>query len=149
MKQQISSIIDADMHLDDATPIFDVMESSQQLRQTWAEYHLIGDVMRGEAVLSKNFTANVMQQLAQQPVVLAPAATKSARVSQLQRPHIAWAVAASLVAVAVVGWFVVAELQPTQVPMANNQQDDYLAAHQSAVPSSTAFLLEPVSTENK
>ena len=147
MKQQISSLMDADFDLDDASHVLNVMESSQHLRDTWAEYHLIGDVMRGEHMLSQQFSAKVMQQLATEPVVLAPSASKRRPLPNISKSTTAWALAASVAVVAAVGWFVVAEMQPAQLPMASNTPDDYLAAHQSAVPSNTAFLVEPVAVE--
>lgn len=149
MKQQISALMDADLHNEDAAQIMNVLESSEHLRNTWAEYHLIGDVIRGEYELSADFTANLMRKLAEQPVVLAPRAihpTVPSRTNVLA--HSAWAVAASVVAVALVAWVVVQELQPTQQPMMNAaQEDDYLLAHHSAAPSNTAYLLENAAFE--
>ncbi len=147
MKQQISALMDADMHSQDAVQTLNVMESSQFLRTTWAEYHLIGDVMRGEPVLSTDLSSKIMQQLANEPVVLAPRAlaASSQRLSGLAHP--AWALAASVAAVAFVAWFVVQELQPSEQPMMNAAQDDYLMAHQSAAPSNTAYLVESVAFE--
>ena len=148
MKQQVSALMDADMHNEDANQVMNVMESSSHLRRTWAEYHLIGDVMRGEPTLSVDFTAKLMHQLSEEPVVLAPRAQQTASQTRLQSlSHPVWALAASVVAVGYVAWFVVQELQPSQQPMMNAAQDDYLLAHQSAAPSNTAYLLETVAFE--
>ena len=38
----------------------------------WSTYHLIGDVMRGNALLKPDFNERLMQKLESEPVVLAP-----------------------------------------------------------------------------
>ena len=42
------------------------------LRQSWSDYHLIGDLMRGEAPTQAGFMARFSAQLADEPTVLAP-----------------------------------------------------------------------------
>lgn len=42
------------------------------LRQNWSDYHLIGDLMRGEAPAQEGFMARFSAQLAAEPTVLAP-----------------------------------------------------------------------------
>ncbi len=55
-------------------------DHDHQMMQTWSEYHRIGDVLRSEDLdvpMSSNFTQKLMARLEQEPVVLAPRATKS------------------------------------------------------------------------
>ena len=42
------------------------------LRQNWSEYHLIGDLMRGETPTQEGFMARFSAQLTAEPTVLAP-----------------------------------------------------------------------------
>ncbi|MGE5320199.1 MAG: sigma-E factor negative regulatory protein [Hyphomicrobiaceae bacterium] len=42
------------------------------LRRNWSEYHLIGDLMRGETPVQEDFMARFSAQLAAEPTVLAP-----------------------------------------------------------------------------
>lgn len=142
MKEQISALIDDDLHIEDASQLLNMMHGSAPLRDTWSEYQLIGDVLRGEPVMSSDLSSKIMQQIAQEPVVLAP---KPSRLKSAWQHS--WAMAASVAAVAVVGWVVVQEAQPTGQAMMSASQNDYLVAHQSAAPSSTAYLLETVAFE--
>jgi len=43
-----------------------------QLRRNWTEYHLIGDLMRGEVPAHEGFMTRFSAQLAVEPTVLAP-----------------------------------------------------------------------------
>lgn len=142
MKEQISALIDDDLETEGASHLLNSMRNSQHMRKTWSEYQLIGDVLRGEPVMASDLTSKIMQQITQEPVVFAP---------QPSRVKSAWqhplAVAASVAAVAVVGWMLVQEMHPLEQPMMSASQNDYLIAHQSAAPSNTAYLLETVAFE--
>lgn len=48
------------------------MKRDDALRQNWAEYHLIGDLMRGVAPARNDFMVRFSAQLAAEPTVLAP-----------------------------------------------------------------------------
>ena len=65
---------------------------------TWTCYHVIGDALRGSASTSSGFSVRFSERLAAEPTILAP---------QRERPRplaIAWAAAATVAAVGVVGW---------------------------------------------
>jgi sigma-E factor negative regulatory protein RseA len=65
---------------------------------TWTCYHVIGDALRGSENLSTGFSARFAERLSAEPTILAP---------QRERPRplaIAWAAAATVAAVGVVGW---------------------------------------------
>jgi len=111
---------------------------------TWVCYHVIGDALRGSGAHTAGFAQRFAARLALEPTVLAP---RSRRGSPLP---IAWAAAATLAAVAVVGWVAVstlevpttaltkardagavraAQVRPPAVPA------DYLLAHQEYSPT--------------
>lgn len=48
------------------------LKRDDQLRRNWSEYHLIGDLMRGEAPAQEGFMARFSARLADEPTVLAP-----------------------------------------------------------------------------
>jgi sigma-E factor negative regulatory protein RseA len=80
------------------------------LKAAWNEYHLIGDAIRGSALLSVDVRAEVGQALQQEPTVLAPK-PKRGSASGLMR----YAMAASFALAGVVGW-AVWQSQPEPVP---------------------------------
>ncbi|MDA0822981.1 MAG: sigma-E factor negative regulatory protein [Proteobacteria bacterium] len=68
---------------------------------TWARYHLIGDVLRDQLteLAPPNFAAKLSTQIAQEPTILAP----KIRVRSWIRPVAGLAVAASVAAIVVAG----------------------------------------------
>ena len=85
---------------------------------TWACYHVIGDTLRRGPVPIPGFAQRFAARLAAEPTVLAP---------QTERPRpmpVAWAAAATVAAVSVVGW-----VRPPAVPL------DYLLAHREYSPT--------------
>lgn len=111
---------------------------------TWACYHVIGDTLRRGPVPIPGFAQRFAARLAAEPTVLAP---------QAERPRpvpVAWAVAATVAAVSVVGWVAyatfdtspsaiakareaatvrAAQVRPPAVPL------DYLLAHREYSPT--------------
>ena len=85
-------------------------------RDAWDTYHLIGDVIRdgsaGAPPLSAGFSARFSQRLAQEPTVLAPRALSAvASAPAKSRFHTyALSAAASVAAVAVVGWMALSNI---------------------------------------
>ncbi|MCB5186980.1 sigma-E factor negative regulatory protein [Methylobacillus caricis] len=147
MKSQISALIDADIALEDAEYLYTTLKSGGDSSEAWATYHLIGDAMRGNPVFKPDFTERLMAQLEAEPVVLVPAA---ARKQSLLRSNRVWSVAASVAAVAFVGWVVLqqqiqADADDTASPMeiAQSLPADYLLAHQSLASSNSAYYIQP------
>src|SRR5688572_18161780 len=68
-------------------------------RESWETFHLIGDALRGECMVTTNPGRRFSDRLAQEPTVLAPRPKPASRVTTY-----AYSVAASLSAVALVGW---------------------------------------------
>ncbi len=157
MKEQISALIDDEIAIEDAAYLITMLQSSKQGAEAWSQYHMIGDLMRGDNNLSPNFKQSLMQRLDSEPTVLAPNATL-AMSGEAFKPHhkvpASWSIAASVAAVMVVGWM--ALHQPTQVTsdlVADAQGEavtsaipaEYLLAHQTTAPSGSAYYIQTVS----
>jgi len=126
---------------------------SGEAMEAWMCYHVIGDSLRGAHGISAQgvsaqFSARFRTALAAEPTVLAPARE---RIRSSQPATFAWAVAATIAAVTVVGWtaFSMVDVPPTAVAKAREaasvraaqvrpQVDvasEYLLAHQEFSPS--------------
>ncbi len=157
MNEQISALIDDEIAIVDAAYLMTMLQSSKHGADAWSQYHLIGDVMRGDNNLSPNFKQNLMQKIDLEPTVLAPNATLGMLGEAFKINHkvpASWSIAASVAAVMVVGWM--ALHQPTQVTsdlVADAQGEavtsaipaEYLLAHQTTAPSGSAYYIQTVS----
>ncbi len=101
-----------DGELDEAasTQCIRALDADPELKAAWNEYHLIGDAIRGSALLTVDVSSAVGQALQQEPTVLAPK-PKRGPASGLMR----YAMAASFALAGVVGW-AVWQSQPEPVP---------------------------------
>ncbi|MDR2000578.1 MAG: sigma-E factor negative regulatory protein [Zoogloeaceae bacterium] len=147
MSRELSALLDDELEIHEEPALWSSLKANPQLRNRWQEYQLIGDALRAESNLACDITANVMQELANEPVVFAPRA-KPAKAW----PRTVMALAASAAGVAVVGWLALApqgnggnevivaeKTQPPPVPAAvlpANQKgmQEYLLAHQTNAP---------------
>src|SRR5260221_10272946 len=114
MKEKISALMDGEMERHASAGPLDGLRAGGEARDTWRNYHLIGDVMRDTRMLSPGFAARVAAKLSGEPTVMAP----SPIVQRAERPR--WqllSAAASLAAVAFVGWvaFAPQESEPQMV----------------------------------
>jgi len=147
----ISSLMDGELDASQARQQFARLQSDAEARACWETFHLIGDALRGDCVVSRQFSARLHERLAGEPTVLAPRRSPARRVATY-----AWSAAASFSAVALVGWIafysplspqpqqvvVVPTSVPTpvaQVELANvpseGRMNEYLIAHQEFSPS--------------
>lgn len=99
--ERVSALMDGEVEGPDADLAIDRVTKDQKARQSWDAYHLISDAFRNEYLLSHDFVARVGARLADEPTILAPRARRDL-VSRV-RAH-ALSVAASVAAVAIVGW---------------------------------------------
>ena len=143
MKTRISALMDGE--LDDRSAREAIVSAARdgEAAEAWKTYHLISDAMRGTRPLSGEFSARVAERLAAEPTVLA-----SGRVQPAARAWFAMSAAASVAAVALVGWVAFAPQQesaPAPVPLAQVKPapvaapmpvaaNDYLLAHQAFSP---------------
>ena len=63
MKDQISALMDGELALNSSEHIFTAIKAGGEMASCWSTYHLIGDVMRGNALLKPDFNERLMQKL--------------------------------------------------------------------------------------
>jgi sigma-E factor negative regulatory protein RseA len=148
MKAKISALMDGELAQHEAGGALESLRDEGEARELWRRYHLIGDLMRDSNTLSSGFGAGfssrVADRIAREPTVLAPPPSRR-RVEAARLPVWALSAAASLAAVALVGWVAfgpgdesqVAAVQPPVVAAQEAPQvappaaaSDYLLAHQ-------------------
>jgi sigma-E factor negative regulatory protein RseA len=158
MKQKISELMDGELERHAAAGPLDALKSEGEARATWRNYHLIGDAMRDARMLSAGFSARVAAKLAEEPTVMAPARL----VHRTERPR--WqllSAAASLAAIAMVGWLALSPQEEAMVAKAPqpslpatevaltaqvtppDSANDYLYAHQGYSPRNSLQGLAP------
>lgn len=93
--------MDGEVEGSDVDLVIDRLVKDQEARQSWDTYHLISDAFRNEYLLSRDFVARVGVRLVDEPTILAPRVRRDL-VSRI-RAH-ALSAAASVAAVAIVGW---------------------------------------------
>jgi sigma-E factor negative regulatory protein RseA len=68
----LSATLDGESTYAEIEACLAAVKRDEALRQNWSEYHLIGDLLRGETALPDRFMARFSAQLAAEPTVLAP-----------------------------------------------------------------------------
>jgi sigma-E factor negative regulatory protein RseA len=158
MSEQISALMDDEIAVEDAEHLITSIHSSRQASQTWHQYHLIGDAMRGDVALGASFKQKLMQKIEQEPTVLAPYASKvtsNAKTEMLKdKLPASWSIAASFAAVMVVGWMALQQqsqpnpVAPVEVAKVTTTSEsipnEYLMAHQSLAPSTSSYYIQSV-----
>ncbi len=163
--ENISALMDGEIDGHEAHQAMLRLKDTEQARESWSTYHVIGEAMRGDALPGLDVSRRVMAALEAEPTVLAPRRTA---------PHTSRALtyalsaAASISAVAVVGWMVfsttsivtppvemarvVAPSMPANQAGANTQlvsspsdgqMNEYLLAHQGVSPSTSLHGVAP------
>lgn len=69
---RVSSMADGETSRGETEAGLDAFRQDASLRQGWAEYHLIGDLMRGLPPGEDDFMARFSARLASEPTILAP-----------------------------------------------------------------------------
>lgn len=157
MAEDISQLMDGELDPDQVAGACSRLREPKAA-EAWNCYHVIGEALRGSAghPLSTDFSRRLSERLAAEPTVLAPRrrAASSARM--------AWAVAASVAAVALVGWMAlpmfetripVAALNPVATPAGDVQAGgmpvrranlgEYLLVHQEYSPATMLQGVQP------
>lgn len=144
MKETFSAWIDGELSGPQADALPVQLKGDAQLRKNWDCYHLIGDALRG--VQGPDLSPGIRARLDAEPTVLAPRRRRNPE-------KLRWAalsMAASVAAVAFVGWMALPGLQQDSSPVAavpardirlvaapaGGGAKDYLLAHQRYSPSS-------------
>ena len=158
--ENISALMDGELGDREAARECERLKDDSALRETWHSFHLVGDALRGERLLSAGFSARLAQRLEKEPTVLAPrrSSPKPTRFTTY-----ALSAAASLAVVSLVGWMALtpsipvgpvvqapAIKSPPMVPApqiatvsSDGRMNDYMLAHQGFSPSTTFQGLAP------
>ncbi len=95
LREQISAFVDDELPEREADLLIRRLAGSEELRQTFREYHLIGEAIRGDELASHGFAQRMSTALQQEQPLAAP---RSAMVAQALRP-LGMVAASALVAV--------------------------------------------------
>jgi sigma-E factor negative regulatory protein RseA len=144
MKERISAWMDGELGERAAGEAMESLRRESEASEAWRAYHLISDALRDRRGLAVGCAARVRERLAAEPTVLAPR-----RLAPRPVQRFALAAAASIAAVAFVGW-VAFSPQPQEVQIAKQEPktaqsgpvavplssaaNDYLLAHQGFSP---------------
>jgi sigma-E factor negative regulatory protein RseA len=141
MKEKLSALMDGELDDKSAAEVIQAFGTDHEAARTWRTYQVISDAMRESRLLSADFAARLSTRLAAERTVLAPRALQAE-----SRKWFALSAAASVAAVALVGWLALAP-QPQTTPVAQVQPEskpnivpmpstanDYLLAHQGFSP---------------
>jgi sigma-E factor negative regulatory protein RseA len=144
MNEDLSRLMDGELPESEVDRVLADCRSSEVLA-SWACYHLIGDALRGTRDLSPRLGRRFAQALSAEPTVLAPR-----RASPKALASVAWAAAATIAAVGVVGWTAVSLTQTPGTAVAKAREassvtaaqvrpqtlpQDYVLVHQEYSPS--------------
>lgn len=161
---RISALMDGELDEQQARREIARLKQDEELIRCWHTFHLIGDALRGEPVLSQEFSRRLSARLAAEPMVLVPRRRPSGRLLAY-----ALSAAASLSAVALVGWIALSGGEPasrTEIvkaaapavqipaspesppiqpsgPSSEGKMNEYLIAHQEFSPSTVIQGLAP------
>ncbi len=143
MPEDISRLMDGDVEDGDVGGVCGRLRQAD-LVSTWVCYHVIGETLRGGQGAVPRVSRTFAARLASEPTILAPSAVRS-------RPlPFAWAAAATVAAVTVVGWVAYATLDTSTTAIAKAREaasiraaqvrpqpvpSDYLLAHREYSPT--------------
>ena len=153
MKNQLSAFIDGEIDIKESEHLLTALKTKGEAVDAWKNYHLIGDVIRGDAILSHDFSSKLMSALESEPTVLAvnkqQMKVEQPVVTKIKTP-VFWSIAASMAAVMFVG-LMMFELQlgetedMTPVEIAQSLPLEYLQAHQSVAPTGSSYYIQAAS----
>lgn len=153
--ERISALMDGELEDFEVAGQLKQLVTDESRLGAWREYHLIGDVLRGECLRGSVFSQAFQAKLAAEPTVLAPRAI--AAVPRKAKLY-AMSAAASVAGVAAVVWLalgnyaglpggqiaqreaaqpVMAGQAATPVAAARPEVSDYLLAHQEYSPANS------------
>ncbi len=163
MKARISAMMDGELAAHELDEPLSAIAADREARESWRTYHLISDALRGDAILSASCARRVSQRLAQEPTLIA-SLPGAVRAPERPRWFVPSALAASVAAVAFVGWVALAPqrgsapatapaplaqapqaqrvAEPPKVPVTSATQD-YLFAHQAFSPRNSLQGMAP------
>jgi sigma-E factor negative regulatory protein RseA len=148
--EEISLLMDGELDVDRAERACQGFREAAAVH-TWLSYHVIGDCLRGDGGATRVVAESFWAQLAAEPTVLAPARRRPTPAA------VAWAIAASVAAVGVVGWVALTTMPLPPSAIATAQQaaavraadvrrpvvNEYLLAHQEYSPTTAIQGVRP------
>lgn len=99
--EKISALMDGELAAKETALQIQRLRDDDQLQEGWATYHLIGDCLRNEAELSRDFMKRVHERLQGEPTVLAPRIPMRRSASFVRHTL---PMAAAVAGIAVVAW---------------------------------------------
>ncbi len=140
MKAKISMLMDDELGEREFDDALASLARDEEARRAWRTYHLIRDALHGENVPGTDLAAGVAVRLAQEPTILAP--RQHMAQSPVRGRWMALSAAASVAAVALVGWLAFA---PRPVPDAGSVAGPIATAPRTpAVPVAQASVRVPL-----
>lgn len=124
MKAKISALMDGELDSHELGEPFTALGRDGDAITTWRTYHLISDALQGHALLANDCVRRVVARLAEEPTLIGPLPGAVAR-PERPRWFVPSALAASVAAVAFVGWMAFAPQQqavPLLAPVAQAPQ---------------------------
>jgi len=118
MKPEISALMDSELGAAEFESTLAALREDREACAAWRTYHLIGDVLQGHAAPGARCVARVLERLASEPALIG---ALPADIVAAQRPrwYIPSAIAASLTAVALVGWMAFGPRSPDELVAGN------------------------------
>lgn len=102
-REQLSALMDGELESGSTQATLEWLRKNPDERQTWNEYHLIGDVLRGGDISHVQLGEAISRRLAQEPTLLAPRSQRTSE--QPVHRYARWAaVAAAVSVVTLAGW---------------------------------------------
>lgn len=106
--ERISALMDGELDREEMVRLVPDIKRSEELREAWTTYHLIGDALRRQSCSEHEVMQRVVTQLQSEPTVLAPHRTAGHFARRFVMPSFAAAAA-----IAVVTWM---SLETQQAP---------------------------------
>lgn len=138
MKEQLSALMDDQLDGPECDGCLRRLKDDDSLRADWEVYHLIGDALRGTP--TRGLPASFAERLAAEPTILAPRAMPKT-MSPRRKAWYGMSAAASVAAVAVVGWMAV---NVGQAPVPDRGPDIATAPAAPATPATPVSAVIPV-----
>ncbi len=131
-REQLSAMVDDELAHEASSVVNNLLEN-KEAKQIWARYHLIGDSLRGNLPEHiGDISSNVSQAIASEPTILAP----RRKSSNLMKPVMGFAIAASVAAVAIFNVQQAKQFPETEQPVI--AQSSIATGHPSLVTSIAA-----------
>ena len=148
--EEVSQLMDGELEADGLEHACRGLRATSAM-QTWICYHVIGDALRGCGGLSPGFAERFSARFSTEPTLIAPPRRHTAPAAM------AWALAASVAAVCVVGWVALTtmSLPPAAVATARDATavraadarrpvvNEYVLAHQEYSPTTPIQGVQP------